>query len=737
MRQVLLGTGVFARQILQALERRHQVAPARVPGLPVTEPLPAPLPPRWCLDAEAPLPPWPADQAPERVHLVFSPQELSPQALADRLQQLRTCQPGLQVELHLDRIAGADRLPLAGGLVCWVPAAGQADAQAMAAWLLQRLALQADSADLADSTDAVDPVAPAAGRLRSWALSECRADLSAVRAHLSEVLLGQLLRLLRQGLPGDAAPAAAVLADLPVLPDERGLTLGAAQSGAMWQRLALHYQGLVQQCEPARQAAELRRLFALGVHEGFDGRGVEVAMRADEVLLQQRAEGWCDEVEARLWQDWRSGRLSLEGVRAQAQQVRQHLLQAGEAATRQLRQDEALADRLQAALDEPPAPAGGLSRWFGGARVPDLSAWSHALQAWAQARTTAARSRRELRQVERLQTAWQRGQEAVEAADLALASLAAEARAVAQALLIDPATGPQRLDRPELVQALARTWVGSSGPEQRQMLGRLRADLFLRLVETARFETLAHQIGEDGGCEALRQACDRAVAAPVVASVAQSGVQWLQRRWADDALRGQDLARLQPRLAAPVAVQQRALAAPLRDRIDPAAALLPALGPRAAALVWLVLSVPLAELPEPVPALPPDLSPEMPPEPQPEPQPDPVPPWAARLLLAEALDLLRDGGAQGWLRAELDDFGLELALHPLGADWPAVLARLQDDADERRRLLDDALRPLLGAVPASARLREVIVRRVAVLGPAWSAPGAAALELLRQDGMNP
>lgn len=653
----------------------------------------------------------------------------------------RACQPGLQVELHLDRIAGADRLPLAGGLVCWVPAAGQADAQAMAAWLLQRLALQADSADLADSTDAVDPVAPAAGRLRSWALSECRADLSAVRAHLSEVLLGQLLRLLRQGLPGDAAPAAVVLADLPVLPDERGLTLGAAQSGAMWQRLALHYQGLVQQCEPVRQAAELRRLFALGVHEGFDGRGVEAAMRADEVLLQQRAEGWCDEVEARLWQDWRSGRLSLEGVRAQAQQVRQHLLQAGEAATRQLRQDEALADRLQAALDEPPAPAGGLSRWFGGARVPDLSAWSHALQAWAQARTTAARSRRELRQVERLQTAWQRGQEAVEAADLALASLAAEARAVAQALLIDPATGPQRLDRPELVQALARTWVGSSGPEQRQMLGRLRADLFLRLGETARFETLAHQIGEDGGCEALRQACDRAVAAPVVASVAQSGVQWLQRRWADDALRGQDLARLQPRLAAPVAVQQRALAAPLRDRIDPAAALLPALGPRAAALVWLVLSVPLAELPEPVPALPPDLSPEMPPEPppepQPEPQPDPVPPWAARLLLAEALDLLRDGGAQGWLRAELDDFGLELALHPLGADWPAVLARLQDDADERRRLLDDALQPLLGAVPASARLREVIARRVAVLGPAWSAPGAAALELLRQDGMNP
>lgn len=649
----------------------------------------------------------------------------------------RACQPGLQVELHLDRIAGADRLPLAGGLVCWVPAAGQADAQAMAAWLLQRLALQADSADLADSTDAVDPVAPAAGRLRSWALSECRADLSAVRAHLSEVLLGQLLRLLRQGLPGDAAPAAVVLADLPVLPDERGLTLGAAQSGAMWQRLALHYQGLVQQCEPARQAAELRRLFALGVHEGFDGRGVEAAMRADEVLLQQRAEGWCDEVEARLWQDWRSGRLSLEGVRAQAQQVRQHLLQAGEAATRQLRQDEALADRLQAALDEPPAPAGGLSRWFGGARVPDLSAWSHALQAWAQARTTAARSRRELRQVERLQTAWQRGQEAVEAADLALASLAAEARAVAQALLIDPATGPQRLDRPELVQALARTWVGSSGPEQRQMLGRLRADLFLRLGETARFETLAHQIGEDGGCEALRQACDRAVAAPVVASVAQSGVQWLQRRWADDALRGQDLARLQPRLAAPVAVQQRALAAPLRDRIDPAAALLPALGPRAAALVWLVLSVPLAELPEPVPVLPPDLSPEMPPEPPPEPQPDPVPPWAARLLLAEALDLLRDGGAQGWLRAELDDFGLELALHPLGADWPAVLARLQDDADERRRLLDDALQPLLGAVPASARLREVIARRVAVLGPAWSAPGAAALELLRQDGMNP
>ena len=636
----------------------------------------------------------------------------------------RACQPGLQVELHLDRIAGADRLPLAGGLVCWVPAAGQADAQAMAAWLLQRLALQADSADLADSTDAVDPVAPAAGRLRSWALSECRADLSAVRAHLSEVLLGQLLRLLRQGLPGDAAPAAVVLADLPVLPDERGLTLGAAQSGAMWQRLALHYQALVQQCEPARQAAELRRLFALGVHEGFDGRGVEGAMRADEVLLQQRAEGWCDEVEARLWQDWRSGRLSLEGVRVQA-------------ATRQLRQDEALADRLQAALDEPPAPAGGLSRWFGGARVPDLSAWSHALQAWAQARTTAARSRRELRQVERLQTAWQRGQEAVEAADLALASLAAEARAVAQALLIDPATGPQRLDRPELVQALARTWVGSSGPEQRQMLGRLRADLFLRLGETARFETLAHQIGEDGGCEALRQACDRAVAAPVVASVAQSGVQWLQRRWADDALRGQDLARLQPRLAAPVAVQQRALAAPLRDRIDPAAALLPALGPRAAALVWLVLSVPLAELPEPVPALPPDLSPEMPPEPPPEPQPDPVPPWAARLLLAEALDLLRDGGAQGWLRAELDDFGLELALHPLGADWPAVLARLQDDADERRRLLDDALQPLLGAVPASARLREVIARRVAVLGPAWSAPGAAALELLRQDGMNP
>lgn len=629
----------------------------------------------------------------------------------------RACQPGLQVELHLDRIAGADRLPLAGGLVCWVPAAGQADAQAMAAWLLQRLALQADSADLADSTDAVDPVAPAAGRLRSWALSECRADLSAVRAHLSEVLLGQLLRLLRQGLPGDAAPAAVVLADLPVLPDERGLTLGAAQSGAMWQRLALHYQGLVQQCEPARQAAELRRLFALGVHEGFDGRGVEAAMRADEVLLQQRAEGWCDEVEARLWQDWRSGRLSLEGVRVQAEQVRQHLLQAGEAATRQLRQDEALADRLQAALDEPPAPAGGLSRWFGGARVPDLSAWSHALQAWAQARTTAARSRRELRQVERLQTAWQRGQEAVEAADLALASLAAEARAVAQALLIDPATGPQRLDRPELVQALARTWVGSSGPEQRQMLGRLRADLFLRLGETARFETLAHQIGEDGGCEALRQACDRAVAAPVVASVAQSGVQWLQRRWADDALRGQDLARLQPRLAAPVAVQQRALAAPLRDRIDPAAALLPALGPRAAALVWLVLSVPLAELPEPVPALPPDLSPEMPPEPPPEPQPDPVPPWAARLLLAEALDLLRDGGAQGWLRAELDDFGLELALHPLGADWPAVLARLQDDA----------LQPL----------REVIARRVAVLGPAWSAPGAAALELLRQDGMNP
>lgn len=649
----------------------------------------------------------------------------------------RACQPGLQVELHLDRIAGADRLPLAGGLVCWVPAAGQADAQAMAAWLLQRLALQADSADLADSTDAVDPVAPAAGRLRSWALSECRADLSAVRAHLSEVLLGQLLRLLRQGLPGDAAPAAVVLADLPVLPDERGLTLGAAQSGAMWQRLALHYQGLVQQCEPVRQAAELRRLFALGVHEGFDGRGVEAAMRADEVLLQQRAEGWCDEVEARLWQDWRSGRLSLEGVRAQAQQVRQHLLQAGEAATRQLRQDEALADRLQAALDEPPAPAGGLSRWFGGARVPDLSAWSHALQAWAQARTTAARSRRELRQVERLQTAWQRGQEAVEAADLALASLAAEARAVAQALLIDPATGPQRLDRPELVQALARTWVGSSGPEQRQMLGRLRADLFLRLGETARFETLAHQIGEDGGCEALRQACDRAVAAPVVASVAQSGVQWLQRRWADDALRGQDLARLQPRLAAPVAVQQRALAAPLRDRIDPAAALLPALGPRAAALVWLVLSVPLAELPEPVPALPPDLSPEMPPEPPPEPQPDPVPPWAARLLLAEALDLLRDGGAQGWLRAELDDFGLELALHPLGADWPAVLARLQDDADERRRLLDDALQPLLGAVSASARLREVIARRVAVLGPAWFAPGAAALELLRQDGMNP
>ena len=629
----------------------------------------------------------------------------------------RARQPGLQVELHLDRIAGADRLPLAGGLVCWVPAAGQADAQAMAAWLLQRLALQADSADLADSTDAVDPVAPAAGRLRSWALSECRADLSAVRAHLSEVLLGQLLRLLRQGLPGDAAPAAAVLADLPVLPDESGLTLGAAQSGAMWQRLALHYQGLVQQCEPARQAAELRRLFALGVHEGFDGRGVEAAMRADEALLQQRAEGWCDEVEARLWQDWRSGRLSLEGVRAQAQQVRQHLLQAGEAATRQLRQDEALADRLQAALDEPPAPAGGLSRWFGGARVPDLSAWSHALQAWAQARTTAARSRRELRQVERLQTAWQRGQEAVEAADLALASLAAEARAVAQALLIDPATGPQRLDRPELVQALARTWVGSSGPEQRQMLGRLRADLFLRLGETARFETLAHQIGEDGGCEALRQACDRAVAAPVVASVAQSGVQWLQRRWADDALRCQDLARLQPRLAAPVAVQQRALAAPLRDRIDPAAALLPALGPRAAALVWLVLSVPLAELPEPVPVLPPDLSPEMPPEPPPEPQPDPVPPWAARLLLAEALDLLRDGGAQGWLRAELDDFGLELALHPLGADWPAVLARLQDDA----------LQPL----------REVIARRVAVLGPAWSAPGAAALELLRQDGMNP
>lgn len=728
MRQVLLGTGVFARQILQALERRHQVAPARVPGLPVTEPLPAPLPPRWCLDAEAPLPPWPADQTPERVHLVFSPQELSPQALADRLRQLWARQPGLQVELHLDRIAGVDRLPLAGDLVCWVPAAGQADAQAMAAWLLQRLALQADPAD------AVDSAPPdSRGRLRSWALSECRADLSAVRAHLSEVLLGQLLRLLRQGLPGDAAPAAGALADLPVLPDASGLTQGAAQSGAMWQRLALHYQGLVRQCEPARQAAELRRLFALGVHEGFDGRGVEAAMRADEALLQQRAEGWCQAVEARLWQDWRSGRLSLEGVRAQAQQVRQHLLQAGEAVTRQLRQDEALADRLQAALDEPPAPAGGLSRWFGGARAPDLSAWSHALQAWAQARTTAARSRREIRQVERLQAAWQRCLEAVEAADLALASLAAEARAVAQALLIDPATGPQRLDRPELVQALARTWVGSSGPEQRQMLGRLRADLFLRLGETARFETLAHQIGEDRGCEALRQACDRAVAAPVVASVAQSGVQWLQRRWADEALRRQDLARLQPRLAAPAALQQRALAAPLRDRIDPTAALLPTLGPRAAALVWLALSVPLAELPEPVPALPP----ELPPEPPPEPPPDPVPPWAARLLLAEALDLMRDGGAQGWLRAELDDFGLALALHPLGADWPAVLARLQDDADERRRLLDDALQPLLGAVSASARLREVIARRVAVLGPAWSAPAAAALELLRQDGMTP
>lgn len=737
MRQVLLGTGVFARQILQALERRHQVAPARVPGLPVTEPLPAPLPPRWCLDAEEPLPPWPADQTPERVHLVFSPQELSPQALADRLRQLWARQPGLQVELHLDRIAGVDRLPLAGDLVCWVPAAGQADAQAMAAWLLQRLALQLDLVDRVDPADAVDPAEPTSVRLRSWALSECRADLSAVRAHLSEVLLGQLLRLLRQGLPGDAAPAAGALADLPMLPDASGLTLGAAQSGAMWQRLALHYQGLVRQCEPARQAAELRRLFALGVHEGFDGRGVEAAMCADEALLQQRAEGWCQAVEARLWQDWRSGRLSLEGVRAQAQQVRQHLLQAGEAATRQLRQDEALADRLQAALDEPSAPAGGLSRWFGGARAPDLSAWSHALQAWAQARTTAARSRRELRQVERLQAAWQRCLEAVEAADLALASLAAEARAVAQALLIDPVTGPQRLDRPELVQALARTWVGSSGPEQRQMLGRLRADLFLRLGEMARFETLAHQIGEDRGCEALRQACDRAVAAPVVASVAQSGVQWLQRRWADEALRCQDLARLQPRLTAPAALQQRALAAPLRDRIDPTAALLPTLGPRAAALVWLALSVPLAELPEPVPALPPEPLPEPPPEPQSEPQPDPVPPWAARLLLAEALDLLRDGGAQGWLRAELDDFGLALALHPLGADWPAVLARLQDDADERRRLLDDALQPLLGAVPASARLREVIARRVAVLGPAWSAPGAAALELLRQDGMTP
>ena len=723
MRHALLGAGDAAVPILQALVRRHQVAPAPVPGLPVTEPAPAPLPPLGPAGPDGELPPalegFGADSAdgaaPQVLHLVFSPDELAGERLAAWIARLRAGRPGLRIELHADRWpASPQAVRVAGAACCWMPAAGPAGPQAMAAWLLQRLA---------GDSPAEAPATAADGRLLAWSLTECRADLQAVRQHLAEVLLGQLLGALRQGQGPTRPPSGAgEAAGLPAPPAGDDLSPGAAQAGAMWQRLSLHYQTLAAQCEPARQAAELRRLVALGVHEGFDGRGVEAAMHADDARLQTRARDWAAEVETRLWQDWRAGRLALDAVAQAARELAARLQRQREEVRQRGQQDEALAAELQAALDRP-VPTRGLGRWFGGAARPDLAAAAHALQAWAQARTTAARTRRDERQIEAAQAALRHRIEAIEAADLALGSLAAEAGLLAGEILADEQDGPQRLDRPAQVRALARTWVGGEGVEARQRLMRLRADLFLRLGEAARFETLAHQIGEGPGCEALRRACEQAIAAPVTASVAQSGVQWLLRRWEDEALRARELAALQPRLAGEPAVQRLMLAAALRERVDPGAAVLPTLGPRAAALAWLALSPPLEALP-PLPV--------MAPEPEPVPVPEPAPPeaaalpdWAPQLLLAEALDLLRET-PQGWLRAELDEAGLELALHPLGADWAQMLARLQAEAGERRSLLE-ALAPLRAAVPMSARLREVIARRVARLDPAWAAAAARAL----------
>ncbi|MFM2341576.1 MAG: hypothetical protein RLZZ592_1229 [Pseudomonadota bacterium] len=728
MRHALLGVGDAAALVLQALIRRHQAAPAQVPGLPRLEPAPAPLPPLGRGDPASDELPWPASLSPQVVHLVFSPDELDGGALLAWIVRLRRLEPQARLELHADRLMA---LPadLQGESVacCWIPAPGQADAEAMAAWLLQRLAGDTPAEALASA---------AAGRLVSWALRECRADLVAVRQHLAAVLQQQWLERLRLGAPAADMPAEGP--GLPAWPPSHELSLGPAQTGAMWQRLALHYQTLAARCEPERQAAELRRLFALGVHEGFDGCGVQAAMAADDARLHLRARAWIDELETRLWQDWSRGACSLAAVRRALQAARAEVMQQLEAARRHREQDEALAAGLQAALDRP-VSGRGLGRWLSAGRGPDLAAVAHALQAWAQACTTAASSHRDERQVLALLEAVDRCLAAVEAADRMLVGRGEEAVRQARAALVAEGIGPQRLDRPELVQTLARTWVSGEGSEARQQEMRLRADLFLRFLgEGARFETLVRQLGDEVGATALREACERAIAAPVVASVAQSGVQWLARRWAQEPLREREMQALQPRLASAPAVLQLSLTGALRERLAPAAALLPALGARAAALAWLALSEPLDTVPEPAPqplldeptapAMTQALAPAEAAEAAETPTALPPPDWAPDLLLAEALDLLREGD-QGWERAELDEFGLELALHPLGEDWPAMLDRLTQDGRERQQLLD-ALVPLRTSVPASARLREVIARRVAALGPAWQKAAQAALAVL-------
>ena len=99
MRQVLL-VPVY-RPADPGGARAKPRAPARVPGLPVTESLPALLLPVVAVwRPRKPLLPGWLDQVPERVHLVFSPQSRvagagrSPAAVADASSAV--------VELHLD-----------------------------------------------------------------------------------------------------------------------------------------------------------------------------------------------------------------------------------------------------------------------------------------------------------------------------------------------------------------------------------------------------------------------------------------------------------------------------------------------------------------------------------------------------------------------------------------------------------------------------------------------------------
>lgn len=759
-----------------------------------------------------------AGQAEPVVRVVADPSEVGvPARLTAVLDLLSATVPAsTRVDLYLDLPAEGE-MPMVEWLAGlrarvrqgWLSRA--AGATRLARWLLHAPVVGADRLAPAPQ-DGDDTYA-------GWDVVERHSDLAAVRTHLSQALQLRLLAQLRfdhwrpgpgyvnepvpartpastgdtgasawalsaacfdgrAAWPGDAAAgdeAALPPVDEPARRWRRPPRLDEAQG--RWQQLAGHYLTLVTQCEAARRPAELRRLFGWGVSEQFDARGLDAACAWPAARVQQRVQAWSDGLADALWRDWQLGRLSLQDATGWLASQRRALAALRERWLADEHRDEALAQRLAAALEAEPVAPAGWRRWLAGADGDAaLVALAHRLQAWAMARTGAAIARGLRGQVEAVLAAVQSLHALTEAVDLALATLAGEAAAQAEAALPDASIRPadaDRLDTREQVSGVCRTWVLASAA-QRDAVAALRADLFLRLGEVGGFRALAEHLGDPAGCAALQAACARRLDPVVVSSVAQTAVQALARHW--QAEPAQRLAQLQAWRAqlggdGAAAEDTLVLAAPLlpptppsgdaatdavTDRAQQAVDALreawraqapdgPPIvvqraamqGPQSGSVIWLrrcaprPVAVRLAERPVVVTAPAVDRT-------------------ALRclLLLGEGFGAVcEDTDAQGRpqvLRALLDDAGLELDRVPLAGDWPGAVEALAADATAAQAL-HQTLAPLLPAGRVSARLRETLQRRVTRLreaappaqaeavGQAWDAAARRALSLLRQD----